>query len=158
MAEFPIPEGYALLGPVNTKVAKQALAEAVENGFGPESVLTRHDGFLVPLPRPEVDDEPEDDDVIDVLDEPEEDEQHEISPEATGDVVDPDGEEVIDEEIEEEEQEEDAEEESEPAPRPDTSWTNADIEKWASEQTPAIEVSGTKAEMLKTINDTLEVK
>lgn len=54
MAEFPIPEGYYLLGPVNTKNAKQALAEAEENGFGPETVQTRHDGFLIPLPADEV--------------------------------------------------------------------------------------------------------
>lgn len=51
MAEFPIPEGYELLVGLTKENARQALAEAVENGFGPETVLTRHDGFLIPLPE-----------------------------------------------------------------------------------------------------------
>lgn len=51
MAEFPIPEGYALLVGLTKANARQALDEAVENGFGPETVLTRHDGFLIPLPE-----------------------------------------------------------------------------------------------------------
>lgn len=51
MADFPIPEGYSLLSGVTKENARKALAEAVDNGFGPESVLTRHDGFLIPLPE-----------------------------------------------------------------------------------------------------------
>lgn len=51
MAEFPIPEGYALLVGLSKENARQALAEAVENGYGPETVLTRHDGFLIPMPE-----------------------------------------------------------------------------------------------------------
>lgn len=51
MAEFPIPEGYELLAGLTKENALQALATAEENGHAPESVRTRHDGFLIPLPE-----------------------------------------------------------------------------------------------------------
>lgn len=51
MAEFPIPEGYYLLAGKSKENARQALAEAEENGFPAESVLTRNEGFLIPLPE-----------------------------------------------------------------------------------------------------------
>lgn len=50
MADFPIPEGYYLLGGVSKENARKALAEAEEGGFTADSVLTRNDGFLIPLP------------------------------------------------------------------------------------------------------------
>lgn len=49
MADFPIPEGHSLLEGRSKENARRALAEAEENGFGPEAVLTRADGYLIPL-------------------------------------------------------------------------------------------------------------
>lgn len=44
-----IPEGYEFIGGRNTENARQALASAIERGFPEETVLTVHDGYLVPL-------------------------------------------------------------------------------------------------------------
>lgn len=172
MAEFPIPEGYYLLGPVNTKTAKQALAEAEENGFAPETVQTRSDGFLVPLPREEeeIDDDDDDDEQARIaeeaeaerlrLEEEEENQQHEISPEAAGDESSTPAGDVIDDEIEDDEEQEEAEDteeesETEAEPRPDDSWLKPAIEDWAKAHD--IDPTGTKAEILGRIN-TQEVK
>lgn len=54
MADFPIPEGYFLLGGTTKENARAAIAEAQDRGFGAETVLTRHDGFLIPLAEGEV--------------------------------------------------------------------------------------------------------
>lgn len=54
MADFPIPEGYFLLGGINKENARTAISEAQERGFGADSVLTRHDGFLIPLQDGEI--------------------------------------------------------------------------------------------------------
>lgn len=49
MADFPIIEGYFLLGGRSKENARKAISEAQERGYGAESVLTRHDGYLIPL-------------------------------------------------------------------------------------------------------------
>ena len=49
MADFPITEGYFLLSGRNKENARKAISEAQERGYGADSVLTRHDGYLIPL-------------------------------------------------------------------------------------------------------------
>lgn len=54
MADFPITEGYFLLSGRNKENARKAISEAQERGFGADSVLTRHDGYLIPLGKGDV--------------------------------------------------------------------------------------------------------
>jgi len=54
MADFPIPEGFYLLGPLTKENARTAISEAQERGFGADTVQTRHDGFLIPLKEGEI--------------------------------------------------------------------------------------------------------
>lgn len=54
MADFPIPEGYYLLGGITKENARTAISEAQERGFGADTVRTRHDGFLIPLAEGEI--------------------------------------------------------------------------------------------------------
>lgn len=54
MADFPIIEGYFLLGGRSKENARKAISEAQERGFGADAVLTRQDGYLIPLADGEV--------------------------------------------------------------------------------------------------------
>lgn len=49
MADFPIIEGYFLLGGRSKENARKAIDEAQKRGFGADAVLTRQDGYLIPL-------------------------------------------------------------------------------------------------------------
>lgn len=60
-ATTSIPEGYEFLSGRTRDNARTAIADAVERGFPESTVLTVHDGYLVPIGDSQVvtDDEPE---------------------------------------------------------------------------------------------------
>lgn len=53
-SKIAIPEGYDLLPGRNGKNARKALALAEERGYPTSAVLTTTDGYLIPLPKDEI--------------------------------------------------------------------------------------------------------
>lgn len=107
MSPTGIPDGYELLVGRSRDKARAALALADERGLKPQEVLTRYDGYLIPI----VDGAP-DEEFTEI-----------VSDGAGGDPV-----EVT----------------AEPIETPNESWKNEDIDAWAAEHVPGVDVSGLK--------------
>lgn len=66
MARIGIPDGYELLAGRSRDNAREAIARADGRGLPPEAVLTRRDGYLIPLGADEIVADSEDGDPVEV--------------------------------------------------------------------------------------------